>query len=125
MVQLIAHTARARVYCGDWIADCPRPDCGGAEHLYSLSNPRNPRSPRVVQKSEFHCTNCQLTAPVEWPPNLADITAVLMLRPVPQTRIWYPAGHDEAVKCNIPHGQSVDELREENAEHGVPTGAVA
>lgn len=124
MAQLIALTARARIYCGDWIADCPRPFCSNAEHLYERANPRNPRSPRVVQKPEFSCTNCHLTAPIEWPNSMADIMAVLMLRPVPQTRNWYPTGHNEAVRCNLPHGQSVDDLRAENAEHGVPTGPV-
>lgn len=124
MVQLTVLTARARVYSGDWIADCPRPSCANAEHLYERTNPRNPASPRIRQKPEFRCTNCKLTAPIEWPRDMADIMAVLMLRPVPQTRNWYPAGHDEAVRCRLPHGQSAAELRAENHQHGVPTEAV-
>jgi hypothetical protein len=52
---------------------------------------------------------------------MAEITAVLALRPIPQTRNWYPRDHDIALRFRIPHGQSVDDLREENAEHGVPT----
>ncbi|MDT0387804.1 hypothetical protein [Streptomyces dubilierae] len=120
MVELIAAVARAYVYAGDWVADCPR-GCGGVEHLYDRANPRNPSSPRVMQKPEFHCSYCQMVAPIDWPPNLAEITAVLMLRPVPHTRNWYPKDHDVALRFRIPHGQSVDELRAENREHGVPT----
>jgi hypothetical protein len=120
MVQLIATRARAYVYCGDWVADCPRA-CGNVEHLYAHANPRNPNSPRVVQLAEFRCSYCQMAAPIDWPTNMAAIMAVLMLRPIPHTRNWYPLGHDTAVRYRIPHGQTVDELRAENAEHGVPT----
>lgn len=125
MVQLIAHTARAYVYSGDWVADCPRA-CGNVEHLYARSNPRNPASPRIVQLPVFSCSYCKLTdAPIDWPANMADIMAVLMLRPIPHTRNWYPQGHETAVRHRVPHGQSIDELRAENAEHGVPAGEVA
>lgn len=119
MVELIAAVARAYVYSGDWVADCPR-GCGGVEHLYARANPRNPNSPRVVQLPEFRCSYCQMTAPVEWPANMAEITAVLVLRPVPHTRNWYPKDHDVALRFRIPHGQSIDELRAENRDHGVP-----
>lgn len=120
MAQLIAARARAYVYAGDWVADCPRDGCGSVEHLYDRANPRNPNSPRVVQKSEFGCSYCGATAPIDWPANLAEITEVLMLRPIPHTRNWYPAEHETAVKFRVPHGQSIDELRAENVEHGVP-----
>jgi hypothetical protein len=118
-MNLIAARAQAYVYAGDWVADCPR-GCGGVEHLYDRANPRNPASPRVVQRTGFHCSYCQMTADIDWPTNLAEITTVLMLRPVPHTRNWYPADHDVAVRFRIPHGQTVDELRAENHEHGVP-----
>lgn len=123
MVHLIAATARAYVYSGDWVADCPRA-CGNVEHLYARLNPRDLGSPRVVQLPEFRCSYCKATAPIEWPTGMADIMAVLQLRPIPHTRNWYPAEHDTAVKHRVPNGQTVDELRAENAEHGVPTGAV-
>lgn len=123
MVQLIAHKARAYVYSGDWVADCPRA-CGNVEHLYARANPSNPASPRIVQMPEFHCSYCKLTAPIDWPPNLADITAVLALRPIPHTRNWYPKDHNTALKYRVPHGQSIDDLRAENAAHGVPNRAV-
>ena len=119
MVELLAARARAYVYSGDWVADCPR-GCGGVEHLYDRINPRNPSSPRTVQRAEFHCSYCQMVAPIEWPPNMAEILMVLMLRPVPHNRNWYPKDHDVALRFRLPHGQTVDELREENREHGVP-----
>ncbi|HSE08466.1 MAG TPA: hypothetical protein VLB29_07355 [Nocardioidaceae bacterium] len=128
MVQLIAHRARAYVYCGDWVADCPRA-CGNVEHCYARTNPRDPAGPRVVQLPSFHCSYCKLgsaeTVLIDWPPNMAGIMAVLMLRPIPHTRNWYPASHDTALKYRIPHGQSIEDLRAENAAHNVPTEGVA
>lgn len=127
MAQLIQMRARAYVYSGDWVADCPR-GCGNVEHLYARANPRDATSPRMVQLPSFYCSYCKFgeaeTVPVEWPANMADIMTVLMLRPVPHTRNWYPGDHDTAVKHRVPHGQTVDELRAENAEHGVPVGEV-
>lgn len=119
-MNVITALARAYVYAGDWVADCPRDGCYSTEHLFARSNPASPRAPRVVQLGSFACSNCRLQAAIEWPPDLAGITEVLMLRPVPQTRNWYPSGHDVALRFSIPHGQSIAGLREENAEHGVP-----
>lgn len=119
MVELLAATARAYVYSGDWVADCPR-GCGGVEHCFDRANPRSPASPRVVRKPEFHCSYCHMVAPIEWPADMAAIMEVLMLRPVPHNRNWYPQDHDVALRFRIPHGQTVDQLREENREHGVP-----
>jgi hypothetical protein len=119
MTELLAARARAYVYSGDWVADCPRA-CGGVEHLYDRADPRNPTAPRVVQRPEFRCSYCGMTAPIDWPPNMADILDVLMLRPVPHTRNWYPKDHDVALRFRIPHGQSIDDLRAENRDHGVP-----
>jgi hypothetical protein len=111
--------ARAYVYAGDWVADCPREGCGNVEHLYDRTSARNPRAPRIVQKPEFGCSNCGHAAPIEWPADMAAITAVLGLRPVPQNRNWYPASHEVAIRFRLPHGQSVADLVEENAAHGV------
>jgi hypothetical protein len=126
MAQLIATRARAYVYAGDWVADCPRA-CGNVEHCYARANPRDANAPRVVQLPSFYCSYCKLgdteTVPIEWPPNMADIMTVLMLRPIPHTRNWYPAGHDTALKYRLPHGQTIDDLRAENVEHGVPATA--
>lgn len=118
-MQLLEGKARAYVYAGDWVADCPRA-CGNVEHLYARINRSDPHSPRMVQLPEFYCSYCQATAPIEWPPDMAEIMAVLVLRPVPHTRNWYPKDHETAVRFRVPHGQSVDDLRAENVEHGVP-----
>lgn len=118
-MQLTTPRARAYVYSGDWVADCPR-GCGNVEHLYRRANPRDAASPRTVQVPFFGCSYCGLQdIRIEWPTDLVEITSVLQLRPIPHTRNWYPHGHDVAVRFGIPHGQSVDQLREENATHGV------
>jgi hypothetical protein len=44
---------------------------------------------------------------------------ILMLRPIPRNRNWYPQDHPVALKFNIPHGQSPADLLAENEEHGV------
>jgi hypothetical protein len=111
--------ARAYVYAGDWVADCPRQGCGNVEHLFDRSNPAVPASARTVRKTGFFCTYCRLVAEIEWARDEADIMAVLGLRPVPHNRNWYPADHETALRFNIAHGQSVQDLRHENAEHGV------
>lgn len=121
---LLATRARAYVYSGDWVADCPRPGCANAEHLYARLNPRDPRSPRVVQLPSFKCSNCHMDAIIDWPEYMSEIMAVLELRPVPETRNWYPEHHETALRFRVPHGQTIAQLREENAEHGVEPGPV-
>jgi hypothetical protein len=118
-MQLMTARARAYVYAGDWVADCTRDGCANAEFLCDLEHPGNPRSPRTRPRSIFHCSNCRQIAEIDWPPNVADIMAVLERRPIPHTRNWYPSGHDTAVRFRVPHGQSIDDLRAENQEHGV------
>lgn len=113
--------ALAYVYCGDWVADCPRDGCGNVEHLFERANTAVPHSPRVLRRNMFHCSYCQQVAEIQWAADESEIRAVLELRPVPHTRNWYPADHPTAVKFGVEHGQSVDDLRAENAEHGVPT----
>lgn len=116
-MQLLQTKARVFVYCGEPVASCPRP-CGNVEFVYL---PVHPGGPRQVPMPMFHCSYCQLNAELEWPqtPDLSEILSVLMLRPVPHNRNWYPRDHDDAVRFNIPHGQSVQQLRDENAEHGI------
>lgn len=114
MAQLIKAHARARVNHGRWIADCPRRYCANAVKL-------TPGQPT------FHCSGgggCQMVAPVEWPADAATIWDVLLERPVPSTRNWYPAGHVEAVRLGLPHGQTPAELRTEQAEYEAVDGAV-
>jgi len=121
-MRLLAAPARAYVYGGDWVADCPR-GCGNVEHLYHPATNR-PGAPRTVQMATFACSYCRATADIQWPEHMNEIMAVLMLRPIPHTRNWYPEGHETALKYGVPHGQSVQDLRDENVEHGVEPGPV-
>lgn len=102
---LITGCARVYVYAGDWVADCPT-GCGNVERVRDRS-------------MVFGCSYCKVMSDMEWPPNMGDIMAVLEVRPVPHTRNWYPTGHQTAVKFGVPHGQTVRDLVEENAEHGI------
>lgn len=112
--------ARAYVYAGDWVADCPRPPdqgkCGNVEFLYA---PSRMNGPRDQKKPFFHCSYCGQQAEIDWPDSEHEILMVLSLRPIPDTRNWYPADHPVAVNFRIPHGQSIRDLLDENAEHGV------
>lgn len=114
-MQLIATKARVFVYCGEPVASCPRP-CGNVEFVFL---PVSRGAPRTVPMPVFHCSYCQLSCDIEWPDRLPEIMEVLMRRPVPHNRNWYPQDHDDAVRFRIPHGQSVQQLRDENADHGV------
>jgi len=105
MATLLTTRARAWVYSGAWVADCPAA-CGNVE---ALGPPGG----------GYHCGYCGRLADVEWPDAAADIMAVLSLRPIPHTRNWFPPSHDLALRAGLPHGQSVVELLDENAEHGV------
>jgi hypothetical protein len=60
-----------------------------------------------------------MVAEVRWPANADAIWETLAMRPVPATRNWAPAGHRQAIVCGVPDGQTVEQLRAEQAEHGV------
>jgi hypothetical protein len=115
--------ARAYVYNGEWVADCPRPKdpvtgkgCGNVEFLYRPSRMNGPRDRRL---DYYLCSSCGHQAMIDWPENEYDILAVLLLRPMPGTRNWYPQDHPVAINFRLPHGQSVKDLLDENEEHGV------
>ena len=115
--------ARAYVYCGDWVADCPRPGpdrtvkgCGNVEYLYSASRVNGPRD---AEKPFIHCSHCGYQAQISWPRRREEILMALSVRPVPDNRNWYPADHPVAVNFRLPHGQSVADLLAENEEHGL------
>lgn len=90
---LLAGTAFARINCNRIIVDCPAPHCRSALML----PPFHPG---------FECWDCGWSAPIVWPPNLADIVSVLLLRPDPMTRCWLP-------------GETVMDLVAQNFEHGI------
>jgi hypothetical protein len=107
---------RAFVYHGEWVADCTRPYCNSTEFLFE---PVTDKGPRVRQREFFTCSNCGWETFIDWPSRMLQITEVLLRRPVPETRNWYPADHPTALKFGIPHGQSVQDLLAESLEHGV------
>jgi hypothetical protein len=117
-MELMAVKARAYVYTGDWVADCPREGCGNVEYLME---PVIPNGPRTRPKSVYVCTYCGMQAVIEWPDAefMVAALAILMKRPVPSNRNWYPYQHTNALRFGIEHGQSLDDLRQENEAHGV------
>lgn len=97
-------TATARVNGGRWIADCPDPDCGGAEYV-SFEDPflfcHECRNGRV--------SNQPVRIDLPDATTRARVEAYLGARPVPSTRNW----HQE---------MSVKDIREENRAHGIRLG---
>jgi len=115
--------ARPYVYAGEWVADCPREDCGNT----ILMTRKDDRDRGVAwtpyeRINRFECGYCGYeTNSVHWPKDTALILDVLDCRPIPHTRNWYPEGHITAVKSGTPDGQTVADLIRENTEHGVST----
>lgn len=108
--------AFAYVYNGEWVADCPA-GCNNVEFLYRQSHMNGARDIRL---SFFQCSNCAFTTDkIVWPRREHEIIEILRLRPIPGTRNWYPQDHPVAIKFNVPHGQTIQDLRAENEEHGV------
>ncbi len=120
-MQLLTNRARAWVYSGDWVAHCPVA-CGNVEFLFDLQDPADLQSPRTVRKTAFYCSYCHHVAEIEWAEHEAAITEVLSLRPNPSNRNWHPLDHEIAIRARVPHGQSVQDLIDENHEHGVTQG---
>ena len=118
--QITTQTPRAQAYAysGEWVADCPR-ECGSTEFLFDHVVPGDLRSPRLTRKTTFYCTYCHLIADIEWAEHEELLMAELQKRPIPHTRNWYPRNHSVAVRHNIAHGQTVEELIAESQEHGV------
>lgn len=115
--------ARAYVYCGEWVADCPRPgqekDRPGCSNVEFLYRPAKPNGPRVVAIDFFICSHCGYQAKIAWPRRREDIMLALNVRPVPDNRNWYPKDHPVAIRFRLPHGQTIMDLLAENVEHGV------
>jgi hypothetical protein len=108
--------AFAYVYSGEWVADCPA-GCNNVEFLYRQTIMNGPRDVRL---SFFQCSNCAyVTDQIVWPRREHDIFSILRKRPIPGTRNWYPKDHPVAVRFHVPHGQTIEDLRAENDDHGV------
>jgi len=110
--------ARAYIYNGEWVADCPRKGCGNVEFLWTAVVPNGPR---CQPKPFYACSYCGYQGGIDWPDTGFMVRAmdILMKRPVPNTRNWYPQDHPVAVNFRIPHGQTIGDLMAENEEHGV------
>lgn len=119
--------ARAYVLRGHWVADCPA-TCGQTQwvfrdHKNHEQFPCHCVGGNAVRESQWFCRNCKLIAEIEWPvgPLMDEVMEPLLLRPNPANRNWYPQDHELAIRFNLEHGQTPDDLRAENVEHGVPT----
>ncbi|MEO5875527.1 MAG: hypothetical protein ABIS86_17055 [Streptosporangiaceae bacterium] len=123
MVVTETNFARIYIYAGEFVADCPRRDCGNTV-LMTLKDDRERGVPWTPYErlNRFDCRYCGYgTDSVRWPVNAGLLLDVLDCRPIPHTRNWYPEGHVTAVKAGVPDGQSVADLVRENGEHGVAT----
>jgi hypothetical protein len=104
--------AAAYVNWGRWVADCPRwPGCSNAAELEE-------------GQEAAHCeppAGCGAAYRVIWPADAAQIWAALEQRPSPQTRNWYPAGHDRAAAYGLPAGETPAGLQAETAAHSAAT----
>lgn len=112
--------ARAYVYAGEWVADCPR-KCGNVELLTAKrDSDRHRAGSQGHRKEMFVCTYCSAIATsIHWPDNADEIMEILDRRPIPHTRNWYPEGHLTALEFGIPDGETAEELLAENAAHGI------
>lgn len=104
-MELITNQARAYVNFGRWVADCPL-DCGSAMQLQP-------------GQGSYHCVECGHLATIEWPDNADDIWAALDERNAKRNRNWFPSNHTLALRSGSPHGQTVQELRDETQENKV------
>jgi hypothetical protein len=91
----------ARIYEDKWIVDCDYPGCGGASFVW-------PDAPRFLCAECFNGAQGGLWRRVALPAeeDAAEIEEVLGHRAHPSERNWSP-------------GESVDDLRKENRDHGV------
>jgi hypothetical protein len=112
--------ARAYIYAGEWVADCPQ-RCGNVELLtVKRDQDRSRAGSKGTRKESFLCSYCHMMATsIHWPENADEIMEILDRRPVPHTRNWYPEGHITALSFGIKDGETVEELLAENAEHGI------
>jgi hypothetical protein len=112
--------ARPYVYSGMWVADCPA-QCGNVELMEDML-PQDRQQPgrRGEKRGMFVCSYCKyMTTSVHWPKDAGEIMEILERRPVPHTRNWYPEGHLTALKYGLKDGETIEELKAENAEHGI------
>jgi hypothetical protein len=113
--------ARAYIYNGEWVADCPQDGCTNVEFVENKRDQdRGVAGTRGERKDVYFCSYCKAMATsIHFPPDADELLEVLERRPMPHTRNWYPEGHLTALKFGIKDGETVAELLAENAEHGI------
>ena len=79
---------------GRWVVDCPDPDCPGAG----------------LARHVYVCRNCNRITKVVWPTERVEVDHLVEVRPVPDTRNWRGPWNPT---------EPVDDLRRENAAHGL------
>lgn len=84
---------------GRFIAECP---CGDAREVEP--------GQRMEACVDGHVMDLQ------WPDDAPQVMAVLGERISAKRRNWFPAGHEVAIRLGQPHGQSLDDLRQEADE---------
>lgn len=100
--------ALAYVNFGRWVADCPQ-GCGNA---YGVT----PDQMHFMCETPYGCGHITT---LKWPHNAREIWNVLMARPMPKTRNWFPKNHPLAIRSGCPDGQTVEELLAEARANGV------
>jgi hypothetical protein len=80
--------AVARLDWGRWLADCPAPHCTNAMQLKPGQEQFACRF--LVDPQRQLYGGCGITAPIEWPANVAAIEADLTSRPE-SAQNWKPA----------------------------------
>lgn len=97
---------KAFVNDGRWLVFCADPNCAQAERDWGGLRFKKDGTPYGIVGNISFCGNCRLLSDVSFPADRDRITEVLSARPVPETRNWMP-------------GETVEDLIEENAAHGV------
>lgn len=113
-----AAQALARVYFGEWVADCPRPGCTNTEAIMpgQWTFFCGDYARRMGQPLHAYC---QWTGQILWPGNAYDIHVELQRRPVKGTRHWFPPGYPAERLPAGPdvRGQTIDHLASEFMKH--------
>ena len=108
----IEYQAVAYLNHGMWVAMCPRPSCNNAEKRGKCDD----GTTGGLDSERFICRvshgGCGLACGVVWPPEIAQIERLVMVRPIVTTRNWVP-------------GETLHDLLHENAMHGfVPSDSL-
>lgn len=98
-----------------WVVDCPAEGCTDARLVYEVNPQTNIPTGRKL--TEDTCARGHHFL-IDMPPESAEaqIVAVLSERIEEADRGWYPRGHERAILTGQPTGQSIADLRAENAE---------